>query len=204
FSGWKDLPEIMPASDVTVSGSFSTNSYTLTYMVDGEVYKTFQFGFGEKLTAEAAPEKEGYSFSGWEGLPETMPASDVTVTGKFTVNTYTLTYVVDGEVYKTVEFAYGSNIEAETAPEKEGHTFSGWDGLPETMPASDVTVDGHFVVNTYTLTYVVDGNIYKNVEIEFGSKITPEAAPVKEGYTFSGWEGLPETMPASDVTVNSV
>ncbi len=202
FSGWEGLPETMPASDVTVTGSFSTNTYTLTYVVDGEVYKTFQFAFGEKLTAEAAPEKEGYTFSGWEGLPETMPASDVTVTGTFTVNTYNLIYMVDGEEYKRLEVAYGEKLTAEAAPEKEGHTFSGWEGLPETMPASDVTVSGTFTVNTYTLIYMLDGETYKSVQIEYGSKVNPEAAPEKEGHTFSGWEGLPETMPASDVTVN--
>ena len=202
FSGWQGLPETMPASDVTVTGTFSTNTYTLTYVVDGEVYKTFQFAFGEKLTAEAAPEKEGYTFSGWEGLPETMPASDVTVTGTFTVNTYNLIYMVDGEEYKRLEVAYGEKLTAEAAPEKEGHTFSGWEGLPETMPASDVTVSGTFTVNTYTLIYMLDGETYKSVQIEYGSKVNPEAAPEKEGHTFSGWEGLPETMPASDVTVN--
>ncbi|WP_289764210.1 InlB B-repeat-containing protein, partial [uncultured Duncaniella sp.] len=202
FSGWQGLPETMPASDVTVTGSFSTNSYTLTYVVDGEVYKTFQFAFGEKLTAEVAPEKEGHTFSGWEGLPETMPASDVTVTGKFIVNTYNLIYMVDGEEYKRFEIAYGEKLTAEAAPEKEGHTFSGWEGLPETMPASDVTVTGTFTVNTYTLIYMLDGETYKSVQIEYGSKVNPEAAPEKEGHTFSGWEGLPETMPASDITVN--
>ncbi|WP_289764838.1 InlB B-repeat-containing protein, partial [uncultured Duncaniella sp.] len=202
FSGWQGLPETMPASDVTVTGSFSTNSYTLTYVVDGAVYKTFQFAFGEKLTAEAAPEKEGHTFSGWEGLPETMPASDVTVTGKFIVNTYNLIYMVDGEEYKRFEIAYGEKLTAEVAPEKEGHTFSGWEGLPETMPASDVTVTGTFTVNTYTLIYMLDGETYKSVQIEYGSKVNPEAAPEKEGHTFSGWEGLPETMPASDITVN--
>jgi len=202
FSGWEGLPETMPASDVTVTGSFTADTYTLTYVVDGEVYKTFQFAYGEKLTAEVAPEKEGHTFSGWEGLPETMPASDVTVTGKFIVNTYNLIYMVDGEEYKRLEVAYGEKLTAEAAPEKEGHTFSGWEGLPETMPASDVTVTGTFTVNTYTLIYMLDGETYKSVQIEYGSKVNPESAPEKEGYTFSGWEGLPETMPASDVTVN--
>ena len=202
FSGWEGLPETMPASDVTVTGSFTADTYTLTYVVDGAVYKTFQFAFGEKLTAEAAPEKEGHTFSGWEGLPETMPASDVTVTGTFTVNTYNLIYMVDGEEYKRLEVAYGEKLTAEAAPEKEGHTFSGWEGLPETMPASDVTVTGTFTVNTYTLIYMLDGETYKSVQIEYGSKVNPEAAPEKEGHTFSGWEGLPETMPASDITVN--
>ncbi len=119
----------MPASDVTVTGSFTADTYTLTYVVDGEVYKTFQFAYGEKLTAEAAPEKEGHTFSGWEGLPETMPASEVTVTGTFTVNTYHLIYMLDGAEYKRLEVAYGEKLTAEAAPEKEGHTFSGWEGL---------------------------------------------------------------------------
>ncbi len=30
------------------------------------------------------PVKEGYTFSGWSEVPETMPAEDVTVTGSFT------------------------------------------------------------------------------------------------------------------------
>ncbi len=54
-----------------------------------------------------APEKEGYTFSGWEGLPEVMPAKDVTVSGSFTVNSYKLTYVVDGEVYLEETVSYG-------------------------------------------------------------------------------------------------
>ncbi|WP_303042181.1 InlB B-repeat-containing protein, partial [uncultured Duncaniella sp.] len=190
FSGWLGLPETMPGSDVTVTGTFTVNTYHLIYMLDGAEYKRLEVAYGEKLTAEAAPEKEGHTFSGWEGLPETMPASDVTVTGSFTADTYTLTYVVDGEVYKTFQFAYGEKLTAEAAPEKEGHTFSGWEGLPETMPASEVTVTGTFTVNTYHLIYMLDGAEYKRLEVAYGEKLTAEAAPEKEGHTFSGWEGL--------------
>ena len=60
-----------------------------------------------RLRQPSAPEKEGYTFSGWEGLPEVMPAKDVTVSGSFTVNSYKLTYVVDGEVYLEETVAYG-------------------------------------------------------------------------------------------------
>lgn len=73
-----------------------------------------------------------------------MPAHDVTVTGSFTVNTYTLTYEVDGEVYKTYKIEYGATIESENAPSKEGYTFSS--EIPDTMPAHDVTVTGSFTV----------------------------------------------------------
>lgn len=53
----------------------------------------------------------------------------------------------------------------------------------------------------YKLIYKVDGEVYKTYEFEQGSMITPEPAPTKKGYTFSGWTEIPETMPAYDVTV---
>jgi len=201
FSGWSVIPETMPANDVVVTGAFTVNSYTLTYMVDGEVYKTSSVPYGSKITPEADPAKEGYTFSGWSEIPETMPAKDVTVTGTFSVNSYTLTYIVDGEVYKTSNVPYGSKITPEAEPSKEGYTFSGWSEIPETMPAKDVVVIGTFSVNSYTLTYMVDGEVYQSFTIKYRDQITPLEAPTKEGYTFSGWDGLPRSMPAKDVIV---
>ncbi len=201
FSGWSNIPELMPDNDVVVTGTFSINSYTLTYMVDGEVYKTSTFVFGTAITPEPAPTKEGYTFSGWSEVPATMPAHDVTITGSFSINSYTLTYKVDGEVYKTSTVVYGTSITPEVEPTKEGYTFSGWSEIPETMPAHDVTVSGSFTINKYKLTYFVDGAVYKSYKIDYASTIIPEAAPTKEGHTFSGWNGLPATMPAHDVEV---
>ena len=201
FSGWSDLPETMPAKDVTVTGTFTVNKYKLTYSVDGEEYKSYDVEYGSTITSETEPTKEGYTFSGWSDLPETMPAKDVTVTGTFTVNKYKLTYSVDGEEYKSYDIEYGSTITSETEPTKEGYTFSGWNDIPETMPAKDVTVTGTFTVNKYKLTYSVDGEEYKSYDVEYGSTITSETEPTQEGYTFSGWSNLPETMPAKDVTV---
>ncbi len=201
FSGWSALPETMPAQDVTVTGSFTVNKYKVTYKVNGEVYKTVDAEYGAALTAIAEPTKEGYTFSGWDDLPETMPAQDITIIGTFEVNVYTLTYKVDGEVYQTEVIEYGSEIPEIEEPIKEGYTFSGWSALPETMPARDVTVTGSFTVNKYKITYKVDGEVYKTVDAEYGTALTAIAEPTKEGYTFSGWSALPETMPARDVTV---
>ena len=175
--------------------------HTLTYLVDGVSYKSFEIEEGESIVPEAEPTKEGYTFSGWSEIPETMPAHDVTITGTFSINKYKLTYTVDGEEYKTYEMEYGAAINPETAPTKEGYTFSGWSEIPETMPAHNVTVTGTFTINKYKLTYIVDGAEYKTYEVEYGATITPEAEPIKEGYTFSGWSEIPQTMPAHDVTV---
>ena len=201
FSGWSEIPETMPSGDVTVTGSFSVNNYKLTYTLDGEEYKTAEVDYGTALTPEEAPVKEGYTFSGWSTIPETMPANDVTITGTFTVNKYKLTYMVDGEEYKASEVNYGTAITAEAVPTKEGYTFSGWSEIPSTMPANDVTVTGTFTVNKYKLTYMVDGEEYKASEVDYGTAITAEAVPTKEGYTFSGWSEIPSTMPASDVAI---
>ena len=201
FSGWSEIPATMPAHDVTVTGTFTINKYKLTYKVDGEVYKSYDVEYGAAITPEAAPTKEGYTFSRWSMIPATMPAQDVTVTGSFTKGAYKLTYMVDGEVYKTLSYDYGSTITSEPAPTKEGYTFSGWSEIPATMPAKDVTVTGSFSINKYKLIYKVDGIEYKSSEVEYGKAITPEAEPTKVGYTFSGWSEIPETMPAKDVTV---
>ena len=201
FSGWSNIPTTMPAKDVTVTGTFTVNKYKLTYMVDGAVYKSYDVEYGAKITPEAAPIKEGYTFSGWSNIPTTMPAKDVTVTGSFTKGVYMLTYMIDGEVYKTISYDFGAIITPEAAPIKEGYTFSGWSGIPTTMPAKDVTVTGNFTVNKYKLTYMVDGAVYTSYDVEYSTKITPEVEPTMEGYTFSGWSEIPDEMPANDVII---
>ncbi|MBQ6964259.1 MAG: InlB B-repeat-containing protein [Bacteroidaceae bacterium] len=179
----------------------SPEKYKLTYMVDGVEYKSYEVEYTSNITPEAAPVKEGYTFSGWSGIPSTMPEHDVTVTGTFTVNKYKVTYVIDGVTYKTFEVEYGKDVIREAEPTKEGYTFSGWSLIPTTMPAYDITITGTFTKGQYKLFYILDGQIYKTVSMDYGVGITKENAPEKEGYTFSGWSEIPETMPAHDVTV---
>ena len=206
FSGWSEIPQIMPSMDVTVTGSFTVNKYRLTYQVDGVEYKSYNVEYGATITPEAYPTKDGYTFSGWSEIPKTMPAKDVTVVGTFTkdepvITTYTLKYVVDGVTYQTYQIQEGATITPEAKPTKEGCTFSGWSEIPQIMPSMDVTVTGSFIVNKYKLTYQVDGVEYKSYDVEYGATITPEAYPTKDGYTFSGWSEIPKTMPAKDITV---
>ncbi len=109
--------------------------------------------------ATITPKKEGYTFDHWEGMPETMPKNDVEVTAAFTINTYTLTYIVDGEEWENYNVEYNSVPPYEDGPAQTGYTF-GWDNLPEKMPAYDVEVTGRFYlygdVNTDEEVDVVD------------------------------------------------
>ena len=199
FSGWSYISSNMPAENVTVTGSFTINQYSITYEVDGKTYTSKKQNYGTAILPPEMEEREGYDFV-WEEYPETVPASDVTVQGRYVPKTFILTYILNGEVYKTEEVEYGSSITPDI-PELEGYTFSSWDGLPETMPAKDVTATATFTINSYKLFYIVDDVVYKELEVVYNSVIDAEPEVTKEGYTFSGWENLPETMPAKDVTV---
>ena len=201
FSGWSTIPSKMPANDVTVTGTFSINSYKLVYKLDGEQYSSEDIVYGTALTPKEAPTKEGHTFSGWSTVPATMPANDVTITGSFSVNTYKVFYKVDNDEYKSVDVVYGTAIPTETAPTKEGHIFSGWSEAPATMPAENVTITGSFTLNKYKLVYKVDGNEYSSEDVAYGTTIVAKEAPTKEGYTFSGWSTIPATMPAENVTI---
>jgi hypothetical protein len=72
------------------------------------------------------------------------------------------------------------------------------------MPASDLVLVGSFVGKLYTLTYSVGGEVYKVVNVAFGAPIVPVEYHVDEGFVFSGWGTLPETMPACNMIVNGI
>lgn len=133
-----------PSSPVILGAA---NFYRLTYTLDGAEYSVDSIAYGTELVQKEALTKEGHTFSGWSEIPATMPAQDVTVEGSFTVNSYRLVYLLDGAEYSVDSIAYGTEIALKDAPTKEGHTFSGWSEIPETMPAHDVTVTGSFTVD---------------------------------------------------------
>lgn len=130
---------------VIIGAVFTPKQYHVTFMVDGEtVYSKLQ-DYGTEIVAPEAPVKEGYSFVGWEPeIDTTVPLHDVTYEALFTINQYTLTYIVDEETYSVQTLDYGTSIEPLENLSKGGYTFSGWSWIPETMPAQDVIVIGSF------------------------------------------------------------
>ena len=201
FYGWSDAPATMPAEDVTINGTYAVNYYNVTYVVDGKIFATDSSAYGSGIKLIAAPEKEGYTFSGWGDAPATMPANDIVISGSFEINTYVVTYLVDGKTFATDSIVFNGDVNVISAPTKEGYTFGGWSYAPKKMPAEDIVISGTFSVNYYTITYLVDGEEYKSEHVTYGTEIKLLDAPVKEGYTFSGWSDAPMTMPAEDITI---
>ena len=176
------------------------STFTITFKIGNEVISSQKLKVGSAIKAPTAPSKEGYTFNGWGDVPATMPAKDLTIVGSYTVNNYTLTFKIDEEVISEQSVAYGSAIKAPTAPAKEGYTFGGWEDVPATMPAEDLVIEGSYSVNYYTLTFKIGDEVYATESVAYGSTIKAPAAPAKEGYTFNGWEDVPATMPAKNLT----
>ena len=137
--------------DRFVIKTFSVDKYKLIYLVDGKEYQMKEYEYGAEVKPIEEPTMEGYTFSGWSEIPNTMPAKDVTVTGTFNINKYKIIYVVDGKEYQTAEVEYGTELNPIDEPTMEGYTFSGWSEIPSTMPAKDVIVTGSFSKNNNTL-----------------------------------------------------
>ena len=213
----------MPDHDVNLKAEFVTPTNKLevtdaqvTLKDGGAVADLTAVPVGTELVA-TAPEKDGYTFTGWEvaGLPAdvdttkatisfTMPANKVTLEAQYKQNTYTLT--VDG---KDEQRDFEENVTV-TAQPVEGKTFTGWEvtGLPAdvdttkatisfTMPANNVTLKAQYTENapeTYELKVtdakvtLKDGSAVADLKaVPVGTELVATAAE-KDGYTFTGWE----------------
>ena len=183
-------------------------TYNATFYVDGEEYRVVPTKVGEQIVAPEAPSKQGYTFTGWTPEVGTMGIEDVSFNAVFSAGTvaYTVeTYVMD------VTGNYGdAAIENESAT--TGETVSvtpeareGFSVAAESVLSGEVKADGSLVLkvyysrNQYKLT--VDGNV---TNVYYGAAISVSEPAAREGYTFAGWDrDVPETMPASDVTLVS-
>ena len=82
---------------------FIEEKFVVIYMVDNEIFATDSLSVGEVIVPIAEPTKEGYTFSGWSDIPETMPAHDVEVYGNFIFTSVTDVQVDPEQSQKVVE-----------------------------------------------------------------------------------------------------
>jgi hypothetical protein len=129
---------------IAAISEYSENTkYTLTYIVDGEVYKTYQLEAGERITPEAEPTKEDYKFSGWSEIPSMMPAHDVTVMGTFEQ----VVFAVDDV---KVDVSSG-----------EAFIVSGKGSIGDVEIPAKVTING----TTYNVTGIADDAFLGNISL---------------------------------------
>ena len=210
FKGWdKEIPETMPAGNITVKAQWEINQYTITFDTNGgsEIAPITQ-DYGTEITAPDNPTRKGYSFKGWDKeIPKTMPAENITVKAQWEINQYTITFDINGgSEIAPITQDYGTEITAPDNPTRKGYTFKGWDKeIPETMPAENITVKAQWEINQYTITFDTNGGSeIAPITQDYGTEITAPDNPTRKGYTFKGWDKeIPETMPAENITITA-
>ena len=190
---------------------------TYAYGALGGTYATQIVQTGEKAVKPDDPKVNGLTFGGWytdEDCTDgneynfTAPVTKgMTLTAKWTANSYTITFDTNGgSAVAPITQEYGTDITAPAAPTKTGYTFMGWEPeIPTTMPAENMTITAQWEINRYTVTFDTDGGSeVAPITQDYGTAITAPANPTREGYTFIGWDTeIPTTMPAGDMTITA-
>lgn len=122
----------------------------------------------------------------------------------------TVTFLSDGESAAPSQIRANTPADQPADPTKEGYTFIGWyNGESEwdfeTPVTADLTLTAKWQLNQYTITFdTAGGSEVPSITQDYGTAITPPAAPTRTGYTFAGWDKtIPSTMPAGDMTITA-
>jgi M6 family metalloprotease-like protein len=225
------------SSDVTLSANFNAivpQQFTLTVVLDGEgdvkvdgnsFTDPITLNENTSITVEASPAL-GYHFENWSGDLVSINSTETIImdgnkelTAHFAINSYTLNYLataygsISGNTNQTVN--YGSNGQPVEAVALEGYHFIRWsDGLTsnprvDENVTNDIIVTAEFAINTYTISFIVEGNGRIDINgtpysvpviAEHGSSLFIEAIS-DDGWQFAGWNGA---ITGTEPTINLI
>ncbi len=221
FSGW-DLvtPFTMPANDVEVNGTFTTNKHFITYTVDGAEWKKVEVEYGTTIVPETYTPQEGYAFKGWGYYPETMPDRDITIEGS-TSQYYNITLSYDetkgtatlsktqslgNEVIQlTVVPVEGYEVASVTITDGNGNVRN-WGNYTFYISASNVSINITFKKAEAVVYYVSNYNNSQNgtvwadaTQAEAGATVTLSNQP-NAGYELDHYTVTDANNEAVEVT----
>ncbi|MEG0091424.1 MAG: InlB B-repeat-containing protein, partial [Oscillospiraceae bacterium] len=196
----------------------------------GTVYtdKTNVLTTDKGLIPTTAPVRAGYEFIGWMSGAKTVTETTVyselttnatlTLTANWRAKSYTISYSEGGFAPITKGYSDSGLIGGNT-PTKGGNTFEGWyygntkvtdttkvSGLIPQDNTTNVTLTAKWNENSYTITYASNGggNFAPKTGVKYSaSNLLPDSAPVRWGYTFTGWQ-CGGTSVAADTTCSTL
>ena len=213
FNGWftaenggteiKSTTKVTAVSDHTLYARWTINSYNLTFdFNNGTALEVRKVEYNNKISYPSTPTKEGHSFNGWDKQVITMPAEDVTIKAQWTINNYKLGFIYCDGSFTAFGYDYNEEVEYPKDTERAGYTFKQWDKTITKMPAEHVNVTAQCDINSYNARFVFGNGDEDEVKsFKYKEAVKYPEEPVKEGYTFSGWDKEISTMPAENVTL---
>jgi len=219
FAGWYSDAALknaysfttQPAEDITLYAKWTPVVYEIEYVLNGGTNSennVVEYTVEDKIELYA-PSKVGYTFIGWftdaEFTSSVVTELKVGTSGKITlyahysVNQYTISFESNGGTsVSAITQNYATSVTAPEAPSKNGYTFAGWYSNASltskytfsTMPAEDITLYAKWNLETYNITYNLNGGTNNSSNPATytitSAKITLKA-PTKTGYSFAGW-----------------
>ena len=197
---------------VYLSTSFYTISptketYTIIFMDGDVILEEKQYEYGEIPTYSEIPTKEKddkytYEFIGWDkDITEVTQDNVYYAKWRKILNTYTVSFIVEGEIIQTEDLEYGSlpiykgEIPTKDAEEQETYEFIGWDkDITEVTQDTIYTAVFKKVTEKYTVSFMVDNITLQTEELEYGVLPTYKGnVPTKDAtqefsYEFIGWD----------------
>ena len=125
FIGWdKEFGCITDTMTVTARYAIAR---TVTFVDwDGTVLSTQVVADGNSATAPEVPEREGYTFTGWD-VEFTSVTENITVTAQYDIKKYSVVFCDwDGSVISEQVVEHGEAAIAPPDPAREGLNFTGW------------------------------------------------------------------------------
>ena len=191
FAGWNPtLESEMPDKELEYVATWTEvgENFTAHFVVDGTTHKLFVLKEGDAIPEVPDPEKFGYKFVGWEPeVPDVMPGESLVFEAQWEIDKTFVSVIIGGTVIG-------------------GGAIAGLVGTGAVIGGS--IIGGILVIwgaselakNTFTVTYMVDGEVYKTYKALAGTKVPVPADPSKDGAEFAGWTPeVPEKMPKEDL-----
>lgn len=188
--------------------SACTKDYTVSFVTNNEeVIDARVFVKDDDLPSLT---KEGYVFGGWfkdsgfntEFKVTDEVTEDFTLYAKWNIKKYEVKFMDGSLELAKVSVEHGKDATAPAIPTKEGQTFKKW-SIAFTNVTKDLVVYAVYETDTFEVKFMNGTEqIGETQTVDYGSAATAPEAPVKEGYSFDGWDkGF--TSVKEDLVVNA-
>jgi uncharacterized repeat protein (TIGR02543 family) len=215
--------------NMIITANFAINTYTVTFVagangtLTGTTSQTVYHG--SSCTAVTAVPNTGYKFANWTGtggfitstanpLTVTNVTANMTITGNFTIKTYTVKFIVadalGGRIGGTINgfttqiINHGQSCSAVTAVPAGNYQFDKWtlngnlysatNPLTVTNVTADMTINANFTLNPYTVIFQAGtgGTLTGQTTqyVEYGGSGTAVTAVANSGYHFMNWTDI--------------
>lgn len=188
-------------------------TFTVTFKDwNGDILDEQTVNSGEAAIAPEIPIREGFTFVRWDPQDFTNITSNLEVVAIYDediIQTFTVTFTDwNGAALDEQTVNEGEAASAPADPVREGYTFTGWDPADFTNIVSDLTITATYTENaaqTFTVIFKDwDESTLSEQVVNKGEAAVAPAEPIREGYTFTGWDSTDYMNVTTDLTIVAI